>query len=106
MNFLCWVSYEINGLENFIACYATAWKIIKSTMHQDDEYPRRVWEEDLYKGETYCIASHFFDEDNKPHKLDMGIIYSDVIEVRDGTAKFLSRDFFSQMAKNRCFGYS
>ena len=35
----------------------------------------------------------FFDEDNKPHKLDMGIIYSDVIEVRDGTAKFISRDF-------------
>ena len=40
-----------------------------------------------------------FDEDGKPHKLDMGIIYSDVIEVRDGTAKFLSRAFSSQWQK-------
>ena len=49
-------------------------------------------------GCKYTIIGHserrsFFDEDNKPHKLDMGIIYSDVIEVRDGTAKFLSRTF-------------
>ena len=47
-----------------------------------------------------------FEKDDKPYKLDMGIIYSDVIEVRDGTAKFISRDFFTQVAKNRCFGYS
>ena len=83
--------FEINGLENFI----TAMKQLEnyqSTMHQVMNI-QGEWEEDLYKGETYCIASHFFDEDNKPHKLDMGIIYSDVIEVRDGTAKFLSRTF-------------
>ena len=34
-----------------------------------------------------------FDKDDKPYKLDMGIIYSDVIEIRDDTAKFLSRTF-------------
>ena len=83
--------FEINGLENFI----TAMKQLEnyqSTMHQVMNI-RGEWEEDLYKGETYCIASHMFDKDDKPYKLDMGIIYSDVIEIRDGTAKFLSRTF-------------
>lgn len=83
--------FEINGLENFI----TAMKQLEnyqSTMHQVMNI-HGEWEENLYKGETYCIASHMFDKDDKPYKLDMGIIYSDVIEIRDGTAKFLSRTF-------------
>ena len=83
--------FEINGLENFI----TAMKQLEnyqSTMHQVMNI-QGDWEEDLYKGETYCIASHMFDKDDKPYKLDMGIIYSDVIEIRDDTAKFLSRTF-------------
>lgn len=83
--------FEINGLENFV----TAMKQLEnyqSTMHQVMNI-QGEWEEDLYKGETYCIASHMFDKDDKPYKLDMGIIYSDVIEIRDGTAKFLSRTF-------------
>ena len=83
--------FEINGLENFI----TAMKQLEnyqSTMHQVMNI-QGEWEEDLYKGETYCIASHMFDKVDKPYKLDMGIIYSDVIEIRDGTAKFLSRTF-------------
>ena len=83
--------FEINGLENFI----TAMKQLEnyqSTMHQVMNI-QGEWEEDLYKGETYCIASHMFDKDEKPYKLDMGIIYSDVIEIRDVTVKFLSRTF-------------
>ena len=83
--------FEINGLENFI----TAMKQLEnyqSTMHQVMNI-QGEWEEDLYKGETYCIASHMFDKDDKPYKLDMGIIYSAVIEIRDDTAKFLSRTF-------------
>ena len=89
--------FEINGLENFI----TAMKQLEnyqSTMHQVMNI-QGEWEEDLYKGETYCIASHMFDKDDKPYKLDMGIIYSDVIEIRDGTAKFLSRTFLLKWQK-------
>ena len=89
--------FEINGLENFI----TAMKQLEnyqSTMHQVMNI-QGEWEENLYKGETYCIASHMFDKDDKPHKLDMGIIYSDVIEIRDGTAKFLSRTFLLKWQK-------
>ena len=83
--------FEINGLENFITAMQQL-ENYQSTMHQVMNI-QGEWEEDLYKGETYCIASHMFDKDDKPHKLDMGIIYSDVIEIRDGTAKFLSRTF-------------
>ena len=89
--------FEINGLKNFI----TAMKQLEnyqSTMHQVMNI-QGEWEEDLYKGETYCIASHMFDKDDKPYKLDMGIIYSDVIEIRDGTAKFLSRTFLLKWQK-------
>tara|TARA_Y100000996_G_scaffold261154_1_gene205533 strand:- start:33 stop:476 length:444 start_codon:yes stop_codon:yes gene_type:complete len=89
--------FEIDGLKNFTAAMQQL-ENYKSTMHQimniDGE-----WNKDLYTGKTYCVASHMFDEDGKPQKLDMGIIYSDVIEARDGTAKFLSRDFSLQWQK-------
>ena len=83
--------FEINGLENFITAMQQL-ENYQSTMHQVMNIQGER-EENLYKGETYCIASHMFDNDDKPYKLDMGIIYSDVIEIRDVTAKFLSRTF-------------
>ena len=89
--------FEINGLENFI----TAMKQLEnyqSTMHQNMNV-QGEWRENLYTGETYCVASHMFDQDEKPHKLDMGIVYSDVIEVREGTAKFISRNFLLKWKK-------
>ena len=89
--------FEINGLENFITAMQQL-ENYQSTMHQVMNI-QGEWEENLYKGKTYCIASHMFDKDDKPHKLDMGIIYSDVIEIRDGTAKFLSRTFLLKWQK-------
>ena len=89
--------FEINGLENFITATQQL-ENYQSTMHQVMNI-QGEWEENLYKGETYCIASHMFDKDDKPYKLDMGIIYSDVIEIRDGTAKFLSRTFLLKWQK-------
>lgn len=83
--------FEIIGLENFIAAMQQL-ENYKSTMHQVMNV-QGEWEENIYKGETYCIASHMFDQDDKPYKLDMGIIYSDVIETRGEVAKFISRNF-------------
>ena len=83
--------FEITGLENFIAAMQQL-ENYQSTMHQIMNV-QGGWKENLYSGETYCVASHMFDKDNKPFKLDMGIVYSDVIEVREGTAKFISRVF-------------
>ena len=89
--------YEINGLKNFIAAMQQL-ENYKSTMHQVMNI-NGEWQEKTYKGETYCIASHMFDNDGRTHKLDMGIIYGDVIEVRDNKAKFISRDFKLQWQK-------
>tara|TARA_Y100001935_G_C17109262_1_gene409975 strand:- start:11 stop:448 length:438 start_codon:yes stop_codon:yes gene_type:complete len=89
--------YEINGLKNFIVAMQQL-ENYKSTMHQIMNV-NGEWKENIYKGETYCIASHMFDKDSKPYKLDMGIIYSDIIEVRDSKAKFISRKFSLQWQK-------
>ena len=83
--------FEINGLDNFILAMQQL-ENYKSTMHQVMNV-QGEWDENVYKGETYCIASHMFDQDDKPYKLDMGIIYSDVIEIREEAAKFISRTF-------------
>ena len=83
--------FEIIGLENFIAAMQQL-ENYKSTMHQVMNV-QGEWEENIYKGETYFIASHMFDQDDKPYKLDMGIIYSDVIETRGEATKFISRTF-------------
>ena len=89
--------FEITGLENFISAMQQL-ENYKSTMHQVMNV-QGEWDENVYKGETYCIASHMFDQDDKPYKLDMGIIYSDVIEIREETAKFISRTFSLQWKK-------
>ena len=89
--------YEINGLKNFIVAMQQL-ENYKSTMHQIMNV-NGVWQESTYKGETYCIASHMFDKDGKTYKLDMGIIYGDVIEVRENKAKFISRNFNLQWQK-------
>jgi hypothetical protein len=83
--------FEIIGLENFIIAMKQL-ENYQSTMHQVMNV-QGEWDENIYKGETYCIASHMFDQDNKPYKLDMGIIYSDVIEIREEATKFISRTF-------------
>ena len=83
--------FEIIGLENFIAAMQQL-ENYKSTMHQVMNV-QGEGEENIDKGETYCIASHMFDQDDKPYKLDMGIIYSDVIEIRGEATKFISRTF-------------
>ena len=89
--------FEITGLENFISAMQQL-ENYKSTMHQVMNV-QGEWDENVYKGETYCIASHMFDQDDKPYKLDMGIIYSDVIEIREETAKFISLIFSVQWKK-------
>ena len=50
------------------------------------------WQGEQYRGETYCIASHFYQRDERQWKMDMGIRYHDVIVRREGAAKYLSRD--------------
>ncbi len=89
--------FEIIGLENFIQAMQQL-ESYKSTMHQVMNI-QGEWKNNLYSGQTYCIASHISENENKKSKLDMGIIYNDVIEIRDETAKFLSRKLDLQWQK-------
>ena len=50
------------------------------------------WQNDLYRGETWSVASHLYEKDGVQRKLDMGIRYQDVIETEGSVFKYLSRD--------------
>jgi hypothetical protein len=50
------------------------------------------WKNDIYLGETWCVASHIYEKEGVTRKLDMGIRYQDVIENNGGIAKYISRD--------------
>ena len=50
------------------------------------------WQNDLYRGETWSVASHIYEKDGEQRKLDMGIRYQDVIETEGTVFKYLSRD--------------
>jgi len=89
--------FEINGLDNFILAMQQL-ENYKSTMHQIMNI-QGTWVGDIYTGETYCIASHIFDADEELYKLDMGVIYNDIIELRAKEPKFLKRKFILQWQK-------
>ena len=50
------------------------------------------WNNDIYVGETWCVASHIYEKEGVTRKLDMGIRYQDVIENNGGIVKYISRD--------------
>lgn len=50
------------------------------------------WEDDIYSGETYCVASHLYEKDGISRKLDMGIRYKDQIKKYDLEYKYSRRD--------------
>ena len=50
------------------------------------------WCNDIYRGETWSVASHIHEQDGEQLKLDMGIRYQDVIEYIGGGFKYTSRD--------------
>lgn len=51
-----------------------------------------VWQDDIYTGETWCVASHLYEVDGKSRKLDMGIRYQDVIRCTGDDCRYTSRD--------------
>ncbi|MDO8863540.1 nuclear transport factor 2 family protein [Haliea sp. E1-2-M8] len=50
------------------------------------------WQGNSYRGETWCVASHFYQREGRPLCFEMYIRYQDVIEVRDGEGRYLQRD--------------
>ena len=91
-NFKMTGMYEINSLEEFMFAMQELNKNFIQTMHFIGNI-NGEWIGDTYSGKTYCIASHIFKEGEQTKKLDMGIIYTDVIKLENNKAKFVSRDF-------------
>ena len=90
--------YELNGIEGFMGAMDYLVTTYTKTMHLIGNIDGS-WDGDIYKGKTYCIASHIFEENGQMKKLDMGIIYEDTLERRDGIVKFINRDFNLQWQK-------
>jgi hypothetical protein len=90
--------YELNSLEIFMGAVEQNLGAYQKTMHFIGNIEGR-WDRDIYTGKTYCIASHMFAENGQSKKLDMGIIYDDTIELREGVAKFINRHFNLQWQK-------
>ncbi len=65
-----------------------------------------AWEGDRYNGETYCIASHFYNQEGEERRMDMGIRYQETIEVRGGAAKYSRRDLIIVWTEDRPMGAS
>lgn len=90
--------YDLKGIEGFMGAMDYLVSQYVSTMHLIGNIDGS-WEGDTFKGKTYCIASHIFEDNGEMKKLDMGIIYEDTLERRDGAIKFLNRKFNLQWQK-------
>ena len=90
--------YDLKGIEGFMGEMDYLVATYKKTMHLIGNIDGRL-DGNVYKGKTYCIDSHIFEENGQMKKLDMGIIYEDTLERRDGAVKFVNRNFNLQWQK-------
>ena len=85
-------AFQVNGADNFIASLDQL-KNFESTMHRISNIQIHDTSDSVCQGSCYCIASHIGINNEDKYILDMGIIYRDTIESRDGESKLLKRDF-------------
>lgn len=90
--------YDLKGIDGFMGAMNYLAATYDSTMHFIGNIDG-AWDGNIYKGKTYCIASHMFVEDGQSKKLDMGIIYEDTLERRGEDVKFVNRSFNLQWQK-------
>ncbi|MGA1762889.1 MAG: nuclear transport factor 2 family protein [Gammaproteobacteria bacterium] len=85
-------AFTLTGADNFIASLDQL-NNFESTMHRVSNIQILDSNANLMHGSCYCIASHIGKNDQGSYILDMGIIYKDVAEARDGKIKLLERNF-------------
>lgn len=91
-------AWQLQGAEAFIASLEQL-RQFDRTFHLVANQTGHWLSDSHYEGETYCIASHFFrDEQGQEKNHEMGIRYKDIIEGRDDSNgdveyRFLSRQF-------------
>ena len=97
-NFSMTGDYDLSSIEDFKQAMNYLASTYSRTMHFIGNIDGS-WDGDIYSGKTYCVASHIYKEKGKMKKLDMGIIYEDTLERRDGVVKFVNRKFNLQWQK-------
>ena len=87
-------AFELIGADNFIASLDQL-NNFESTMHRisNIQILHLNTNLNLIYGSCYCIASHIGKHNEENYILDMGIIYEDIAEERDGKIKLAERDF-------------
>jgi hypothetical protein len=85
-------AFTINGADNFIASLDQL-NNFESTMHRISNILILDSNANLIHGSCYCIASHISNNNEDKYILDMGIIYKDIAEERDGQIKLFERNF-------------
>lgn len=82
---------DFNNLADFVSSLTILNKY--SATHHFVGNQLGEWQGDTYRGETYCIAAHIYEEDGVERKLDMGIRYGDTIIKVGDCYKFSERKF-------------
>ena len=85
-------AFTLKGADNFIASLDQL-NNFESTMHRISNIQVLDSTTNLMHGSCYCIASHIGNNNEDKYILDMGIIYKDIAEKRDGKIKLLERNF-------------
>ena len=85
-------AFELNGAEAFITSLDQLHNF-ESTMHRVSNIQFHAENQDKLTGSCYCIASHISHHEHGKFILDMGIIYRDTLETRNGQTKIIERNF-------------
>jgi len=85
-------AFTLKGADNFIASLDQL-NNFESTMHRISNIQALHLDANLMHGSCYSIASHIGNNNEDKYILDMGIIYKDIAEKRDGKIKLLERNF-------------
>ena len=87
---------------DFSGRLVTSLPAIQEMMHALDKYSATLHQVhntlyevagDVGTGETYCLASHLYQEQAQTHKIDMGIIYQDRLHRTDAGWRIALRTF-------------
>jgi hypothetical protein len=82
--------FSCSNLEEFIEGLAVLDRF-SATLHVVGQQLGE-WHNAIYTGQTWCIASHIYEQDGVTHKMDMGIRYQDLIEDAGSGYRYTSRD--------------
>ena len=85
-------AFTLKGADNFITSLDQL-NNFESTMHRISNIQVLDSNTNLLSGSCYCIASHIGNNSEDKYILDMGIIYKDIAEERDGKIKLFERNF-------------